>query len=97
MYLKSPEEMEQLFGQGSEPILNTLRIAEMCQGLKLRLDEPMLPHFPVPEGHTADSYFKHVAEEGLEQRFAEFRTAGKTIDEPGIANVCKSRLTSSSG
>jgi DNA polymerase III subunit alpha len=82
MYLKSPEEMVQLFGQGSEPILNTLRIAEMCQGLKLNLDQPMLPRFPVPDGHTVDSYFRYVAEDGLERRFAEFRTAGVPIDEP---------------
>jgi DNA polymerase-3 subunit alpha len=81
MYLKSPEEMAQIFGEGSEAMRNTMRIAEMCQGLKLTLDQPMLPHFPVPEGHTADSYFRHVAREGLERRFEEFRLASVSFDE----------------
>ena len=81
MYLKTPEEMARLFADTPEALQNTLRIAEMCQGLSLTLEQPMLPHFPVPENHTADSYFKHVSELGLQQRFAEFRAAGVQFDE----------------
>ncbi len=81
MYLKTPQEMAEVFGEGSAELKNTLRVAEMCSGVELTLDEPMLPHFPVPPEHTADTYFRHVAEQGLEQRFAEFQELGVSFDE----------------
>ncbi len=39
------------------------------------LGQPMLPHFPVPEGYDTDGYFRYVSREGLEKRFAEFTAA----------------------
>ncbi len=81
MFLKSADEMAQAFSDYPEAIENTLRVAEMCQGLKLELDRPMLPPFPVPEGYDTDGYFEHVAREGLEARFSEFRAVGKKFEE----------------
>ena len=48
----------------------TLEIAERCK-LSLKLGEPMLPSFPVPEGYDTEGYFRHVAHEGLERRLGE--------------------------
>jgi DNA polymerase-3 subunit alpha len=79
MYLKSPDEMAQVFADLPEAVSNTMRIAEMCK-VKLNLGQPMLPTFPVPPGFDAESYFRHVAAEGLEARFAEFTAVGKTVD-----------------
>ncbi len=66
-YLKSGEEMATLFADMPEAIENTLRVAEAC-----RLEIPSaafhLPDFPVPSGHTLDSFFAQVAREGLEER-----------------------------
>ena len=81
MYLKTPEEMAQSFGDLPEALKNTLLISEMCSELKLDLNRPMLPTFPVPENYTADSYFAHVAREGLAARFAQFRELGRSVDE----------------
>ncbi len=81
MYLKTPDEMAALFGADSDALRNTLRVAEMCSGFKLELGKTMLPHFPVPEGYDVDGYFRHVAREGLERRFAQFREIGRTVDE----------------
>lgn len=81
MYLKSPAEMASVFPNHPEALKNSLRVAEMCSALELKLGTPMLPHFPVPEGYDANSYFRHVAQEGLEARFAEFRAAAKRFDE----------------
>lgn len=81
MYLKSPGEMAQLFSQAPEAIRNTLKVAEICSGLKLSLNKPMLPRFSVPEGYDTDGYFRHVTREGLERRFAGYRTANKPVDE----------------
>jgi DNA polymerase III subunit alpha len=88
MYLKSPEEMAALFGEGSSALSNTMRIAEMCEGVKLSLDKPMLPQFPIPEGYSVDTYFRTVAEQGLDQRFEEIRARGGTVDH----EVYKKRL-----
>ena len=88
MYLKSGEEMAQLFT--APTLATTLEIAERCSGLKLVLDKPMLPAFAVPDGYTTESYFRHLAREGLERRIEENR-GGR-----GVCNaergVCEQRL-----
>jgi DNA polymerase-3 subunit alpha len=66
MYLKSGDEMAEIF---TPPTLaTTLEIAEKCSSLKLDLGKPLLPTFPVPEGETAESYFRHLAWKGLRGR-----------------------------
>ncbi|HEX2870385.1 MAG TPA: DNA polymerase III subunit alpha [Polyangiaceae bacterium] len=81
MYLKTPDEMAALFGGVPGALENTLKVREMCSALKLDLDKPMLPQFPVPEGYDTDGYFRHVSKEGLEKRLAHFRTTGKKVNE----------------
>ncbi len=88
MYLKSQEEMVQTFSALPKAIDNTLLVTEMCSGLKLKLGQPMLPRFGVPEGYDTDSYFRHVSQLGLEQRLAEFAALGKVVD----VNVYQQRL-----
>jgi DNA polymerase-3 subunit alpha len=81
MYLKSPEEMATLFGGVAGALANTLLVTEMCSALKLELDRPMLPQFPVPEGYDIDSYFRHLSREGLSKRLSELCALGKSVDE----------------
>ena len=81
MYLKSPEQMAHAFRDLPEAISNTMRVAEMCSSTKLSLGKPMLPHFPIPEGLDTDTYFRHVAERGLELRFLELRALGVNFEE----------------
>jgi DNA polymerase-3 subunit alpha len=80
MYLKSAAEMAEVFRDDPSSLQRTLEITERCN-VKLKLGEPMLPTFQVPEGFDANSYFRHVSHEGLERRFAEFRAVGKRYDE----------------
>lgn len=81
MYLKSPEQMHELFRHCPEALKSTCAIAEMCSGLSLTLNSPRLPEFPVPEGFDVNTYFRHVAEQGLGGRLNEFRATGKVVDE----------------
>ncbi|MGC8874761.1 MAG: DNA polymerase III subunit alpha, partial [Chloroflexia bacterium] len=67
-YLKSPEEMWGLFGDFPEALENTLRVAEMCE-LELEFGRVELPEFPLPEGHTPESYLRALCEEGLHRRY----------------------------
>jgi len=81
-YLRSAEEMIELFSDIPQAIDNTVRIAEACN-VRLTLGRNYLPEFPIPEGHTTDSYFREVARKGLEQRLAFLqsqRPEGETLD-----------------
>jgi len=80
MFLKSPEAMAELFRSTPEALSNTLRVAEMCSGLKLELGEAELPQFPVPAGYDAEGYFRHVTHEGFEDRLKQIRR-DRRIDE----------------
>ncbi len=80
MYLKTPGEMAHLWRAQPDAVKNTLAIAERCK-LKLKLGEPMLPSFQVPEGYDTEGYFRHVARTGLQRRFEEFAAQGKKVDE----------------
>lgn len=66
-YLKSPEQMAELFADIPEALSNTLEIAKRCN-LEIELGKHYLPDFPVPDGMTIDEYFRHVSHEGLEER-----------------------------
>ncbi len=71
-YLRSPEEMARLFAEVPQAISNTLEIAERCNVNFQFADETHdyhLPHFPVPEGHTAQSYLRHLCEQGARWRY----------------------------
>ncbi|MGH7297425.1 MAG: DNA polymerase III subunit alpha, partial [Polyangiaceae bacterium] len=91
MYLKSADEMAQLFSAHPEAVKNTLAIAERCK-LSLRLGEPMLPSFPVPEGYDTEGYFRHVAREGLQRRFEELAAQGKPVDREAYAKRLETEL-----
>jgi len=67
-YLKSAEEMTALFPEVPEALTNTLRIAEMCE-LEIEFGHYHLPLFQVPEGHDAQSYLRHLCQEGLQRRY----------------------------
>ena len=67
-YLKSPEEMEQLFPYAKEALQNTCEIADKCN-VEIVFGEQKVPKFDVPEGYDAFSYLEHLCKEGLEKRY----------------------------
>ncbi len=66
-YLRSPQEMAELFADIPEALANTVEIARRCN-LQLELGHNVLPDFPVPEGTTTAEYFADQARAGLERR-----------------------------
>jgi DNA polymerase-3 subunit alpha len=67
-YLRTPEEMVELFSDIPEALENTVEIARRCN-LELRLGEYFLPEYPIPEGMTTESFFEKLSFEGLHKRF----------------------------
>jgi DNA polymerase III subunit alpha len=72
-YLKTSAEMEKLFHDLPNAIVNTVEIAKRCS-LPLVLDEPILPSFPVPSEYTEDTYLEKAAVEGLEKRLSKLNS-----------------------
>ena len=67
-YLKSAAEMRHLFRDNPEACDNTLLIAERCE-----VEFPtrnLMPRFPVPEGHTEDSWFEEEVQRGMNRRYS---------------------------
>ena len=73
-YLKSAEELAELFPYAREAIENTHKIAERCH-VEIEFNHYKLPHFEVPEGFTSEGYLRHLCQEGLVHRYGE--EAGK--------------------
>jgi len=69
-YLRSPEEMQELFSEIPEAITNTLGIAERCE-VDLRRKEYHLPKFDLPEGVQPKSYLRELCLRGLEARMPD--------------------------
>ncbi|RLT92653.1 DNA polymerase III subunit alpha [Ketobacter sp.] len=68
-YLKSPEEMWELFQDIPEAIENTLEIARRCS-FEIPLGTYYLPDYPVPDGMTLDDFIIAESRKGLEERLA---------------------------
>ncbi|AYG47637.1 DNA polymerase III subunit alpha (plasmid) [Pseudomonas sp. Leaf58] len=66
-YLKSSEDMIELFSDIPEAITNTLKIAGMCN-VDLTLGKSFLPAFPAPNKMTEADYLRKSSIEGLEVR-----------------------------
>ena len=68
-YLKSEEELRQLFPSCDEAFENTEKIAQMCN-LEFTFHEYHLPSFPVPDGYTNEAYFRELCFKGFRQRYS---------------------------
>jgi DNA polymerase-3 subunit alpha len=87
-YLRSPEEMQELFADLPEALENSVEIARRCN-LELTFGKNYLPDFPVPDGMSMDEFFRQQARAGLEQRLTrlfdpaapEFAELRKPYDE----------------
>ena len=77
-YLRTPQEMQTLFGEVPEALSNTLLIAERCN-IDLTSKEYHLPAVPLPEGVTADVELRRLCEEGLQRRYGQ-----RSVNEPGV-------------
>jgi DNA polymerase-3 subunit alpha len=67
-YVKSAAQMGALFPEQHDAILNSRRIAEMTD-LTLPLGQLRIPHFPVPDGETVESWLRKECQAGLARRY----------------------------
>src|SRR6478735_3727329 len=69
-YIKTAQEMRQLFRDHPEACDNTLLIAERCK-VEFNTSANYMPRFPVPDGETEDSWLIKEVERGLHYRYPE--------------------------
>ena len=85
-YLRSSDEMLQLFEDIPEAITNSVEIAKRCN-VTLSFGENVLPEFPIPESHTPQQYMREQAEQGLQVRLDKLQ-----IQEQAVRQTYKDRL-----
>ena len=69
-YVKSEEEMRELFSYIPEAIDNTAKIAERCN-VEIEFGVTKLPRYEVPEGYDSWGYLNHLCSEGFKERYPE--------------------------
>ena len=73
-YVKSPEEMLELFSEIPEALSNTLWVRDACT-LEIPRRGLLLPGFAVPEGESAESHLRRLCEERLHKRYPDVTPA----------------------
>ena len=66
-FLRTPEQMAELFADIPEALENTVEIARRCN-LTLTFGEPVLPAFPLPGGVSVDDHLREESRQGLTDR-----------------------------
>ena len=69
-YVKSPDEMAELFSYVPEAIENTKKIADRCN-IEIVFNDYHLPVFPLPDGVTEKDYLRELCEEGIRKKYSE--------------------------
>lgn len=76
-YIRSQEEMEELFGHVEEALDNTVKIAEQCD-FDYEFHVSKLPNFPLPPEQDHYEYLRDTCYKGLEERYEEITEEIKT-------------------
>ena len=80
-YLRSGEEMAELFADIPQSLDNAVQIARRCN-LELKLGQPSLPNYPLPDGMSPEQYLSRLAAEGLERRLQAQPSSAATAPAP---------------
>ncbi|MEQ8155139.1 MAG: DNA polymerase III subunit alpha [Clostridiaceae bacterium] len=82
-YLKSTEEMWEMFSYVPEALENTLKVAEECS-FNYQFHISKLPKFPLPQGQDPFEYLRNVCFKGLLTRYKEFDRYAEEYDYIGL-------------
>jgi len=77
-YLKSEQEMTDLFGAIPESIKNSQKIADMCN-VDFEFGVLKLPEYDVPKGFTAFEYLTKLCEDGLKKHYGDNHDAKERL------------------
>ncbi len=69
-YMRSPQEMLELFHEHKDAVWNAGKIADMCN-FDFETNKLFFPKFVIPEKHTPETFFKAECQTGLNQLFEQ--------------------------
>ncbi|RKX35444.1 MAG: DNA polymerase III subunit alpha [Verrucomicrobia bacterium] len=92
-FLKSRAEMEAVFHEVPESVINTMSVAEMCD-LKIPFDENHYPVYPLPPEIKTDrpTFLKQLCVDGLKERYGVDYHAPDQADDPEKARILVERI-----
>ncbi len=70
LYLKSEDEMRELFSYIPEALENTRKIADRCN-VEIEFGNLHLPKFELPEGYTSYEYLRKLVLDGMAERYPD--------------------------
>lgn len=71
-YLKTPNEMAELFKDVPEALANTREIVDKIEDYEITTKNILLPHFPLPDGfETEDDYLRFLTYEGAKEMYSD--------------------------
>ena len=88
-YVRSTEEMHDLFASVPDAVTNTAEIAEKCN-FEFEFGVTKLPHFTTPDGSDNVDFFKKICLAGLKEKYGDFFTnasVDKLKDKYGVASA----------
>jgi len=91
-YVKSTDEMYELFSDVPEALENTVKIANMCN-FDFCFDKLFLPAFYPPNGLTSKEYLREKCFEGLEMRLSKAQNDGENPDKDVYVNRLEYELS----
>jgi len=91
-YLRPASEIEALFKDCPEAILNTGKIASLCSFDLSRELSYTFPSYPAPAGFTAEKYLEHLCLEAAARRYGSITPAVKKRLSEELALICKYNL-----
>ena len=90
-YLRTPEEMAELFSDIPEALINTVEIAKRCSA-EIELGEIYLPEYPIPDDYEKDAFFQHEPYDGLKAQ-TEKSLAAKWVGKEATEDYAKELRT----
>ncbi|MCL2707089.1 MAG: DNA polymerase III subunit alpha [Dehalococcoidia bacterium] len=87
-YLKSPEEMTELYADIPEALENTQKIADMCD-LEIEFGRSVLPEIDRPADKTPEQYLRDLCYEGLPKFYPEDSAEAIERLEYELGVICK--------
>jgi len=91
LYLKSSDEMMEVFGDLKDALSGTVEISEKCN-LNLELGKIRLPKFHVPDGETSNSHLEKLTWEGIKKKYG-VTSSSKHLIPPEVSERVKYELS----
>ncbi len=80
-YLKSSEQMSELFSDVPELLSNSVEISKRCNVHFELYKKHYLPDFPIPKGTTINQFFKDQSLAGIDKRLKDKKINRKVYDD----------------